>query len=481
MQLGFGMYPTVFPLDPERWTCPGHGTWHRRQCQNTPPVPGFRSLLQQNRNFRYAWISQVISEIGDHFNNIAVFSLALATTQSGLVVSGVMLARAVSAVLAAPVAGVVLDRFDRRKVMIASDLIRAVVAIAFIATIHQPRPWLLYTLSALLMFASPYFTSGRSAILPSIATADELHTANALTQTTGWTTLTIGTVAAGFSAATFGYETAFVLNSLSFLGSAWAIWQVSLGIHHHEGAKARRHEDSARAEARSPKSAASSGRPWHDFAAGLRYMRREPLILGISLLGVGWASGGGAAQILFTLFGALVFDRGPAGIGILWGSAGFGLIVGGVIAHRVGPHLTFKRYKRTVALCYLVHGGAYVLFSQAARFEVALFWIALSRAAVAISSVLNWSLLLRRVAHDYRGRVFATNESLVWSTMMLSMLAAGLASQSYDPRMIGAVSGVLSSCTAIYWIWADRVGLLKEPAPRRVETDEAEPHDPLTA
>ena len=127
-----------------------------------------------------------------------------------------------------------------------------------------------------------------------------------------------------------------------------------------------------------------------------------------------------------------------------------------------------------------MHGGAYVLFSQASRFEVALGWIALSRAAVAVSSVLNWSLLLRHVAHDYRGRVFATNESLVWSTMMLSMLAAGLASQSVDPRTIGAVSGVLSSCTAIYWIWADRVGLLKEPAPHRVETEDVEPHDPLT-
>ena len=209
-------------------------------------------------------------------------------------------------------------------------------------------------------------------------------------------------------------------------------------------------------------------------------MRREPLILGIALLGVGWASGGGAAQILFTLFGALVFDRGPAGIGILWGSAGFGLIVGGIAAHRLGPRLSFPAYKRTVALCYLVHGGAYVLFSQAARFEVALGWIALSRAAVAISSVLNWSLLLRHVAHDYRGRVFATNESLVWSTMMLSMLAAGLASKSVDPRVIGAFSGVLSSCTAIYWIWADRAGLLKEPV-RPAEADDAEPHDPLTA
>ncbi len=468
-------------------------------------MPGFRALLKQNRNFRYAWTSQVISEIGDHFNNIAVFSLALATTRSGLVVSGVMLARAVSAVLAAPVAGVVLDRVDRRTVMIASDLVRAVVAIAFIATVDQPRPWLLYTLSALLMFASPFFTSGRSAILPSIANTDELHTANSLTQTTQWTTLTIGTIAAGFSAATFGYEAAFVLNSLSFLGSAWAIWQVTLeASHNHDGAKARRRDDlrlsakSERPEAGSEVPEAGSAapeasseapearrahrvRPWHDYLDGLRYMRREPLILGISLLGVGWASGGGAAQILFSLFGELVFNRGPAGIGILWGSAGFGLIVGGVVAHRVGPRLSFRSYKRTVALCYLVHGGAYVLFSQASRFEVALGWIALSRAAVAVSSVLNWSLLLRHVAHDYRGRVFATNESLVWSTMMLSMLAAGIASQSFDPRAIGAVSGVLSSCTAIYWICADRAGLLKEPALEGEEPDDAKLHDPTTA
>jgi hypothetical protein len=210
-------------------------------------------------------------------------------------------------------------------------------------------------------------------------------------------------------------------------------------------------------------------------------MRREPLILGIALLGVGWASGGGAAQILFSIFGELVFERGPAGIGILWGAAGAGLIVGGIAAHRLGPTLSFGAYKRVIPLCYLVHGGAYILFSQAPTFAVALGWIALSRAAVAISSVLNWSLLLRHVADDYRGRVFATNESLVWSTMMLSMLAAGLASQTMDPRTIGAASGVLSSCTAIYWLWADRTGLLKEPAPRHASTDEDdEPRSEVT-
>ena len=98
--------------------------------------------------------------------------------------------------------------------MIASDLVRAVVALAFIFTIHQPRPWLLYLLSAGLMFASPFFTAGRASILPTIATHDELHAANSLTQTTQWTTLTVGAFLGGFSAA-LGFELAFVINSLS--------------------------------------------------------------------------------------------------------------------------------------------------------------------------------------------------------------------------------------------------------------------------
>ena len=110
-----------------------------------------------------------------------------------------------------------LDRLNRKRVMIASDLIRAVLALGFILTIHRHDTWLLYFLSALLMFASPFFTSGRSSILPSIATQDELHTANSLTQTTGWTTLTIGTFLGGASVASFGYEWAFVGNALSFV------------------------------------------------------------------------------------------------------------------------------------------------------------------------------------------------------------------------------------------------------------------------
>src|SRR3954464_12114459 len=102
------------------------------------------ALLRQNPNYRYTWMGQVVSEVGDYFNNIAVFALVMEKSGSGLVVSGVMLARAIPAVLAGPAAGVILDRFDCKRIMIASDLIRAGVALAFVLTIHQPRPWLLY-------------------------------------------------------------------------------------------------------------------------------------------------------------------------------------------------------------------------------------------------------------------------------------------------------------------------------------------------
>ncbi len=80
----------------------------------------FLELLRLNRNYRYTWMGQVVSEIGDHFNNIAVFALAMEITHSGLVVTGIMLARAVPAVTIGPLAGVLLDRFDRKRIMIAS-------------------------------------------------------------------------------------------------------------------------------------------------------------------------------------------------------------------------------------------------------------------------------------------------------------------------------------------------------------------------
>lgn len=412
------------------------------------PMTSLAGLLRQNRNYRYTWMAQVVSEIGDYFNNIAVFALVMERSGSGLVVSGVMLARAVSAVLAGPVAGVLLDRLDRKQIMIASDLIRAVVALAFLLTLHQPRHWLLYALSAALMFASPFFTAGRAAILPSIADTGELHAANSLTQTTQWATLTIGTLLAGFSAATLGYQWAFIINSLSFVFSAAAISRISLP----GGFRAKR--------------LAAPGHPshgWHEFRDGLRYVAGVPLMVGIAMISVGWSVGGGAAQILFALFGEKVFHHGAEGIGSLWGFAGIGLLVGGGIGHWTGRNLSFAAYKRTITLSYLLHGAAYMLFSQAESFGAALVYMMFSRIGMAVTSILNNAQLLRHTPDEFRGRVFTTMESVRWSVMMVSMSAAGIASQYFGPRTIGLVAGACGLTTAVVWAWMDWSGRLPEP------------------
>ncbi|MGA2632429.1 MAG: MFS transporter, partial [Terriglobia bacterium] len=84
--------------------------------------------------------------------------------------------------------------------------------------------------------------------------------------------------------------------------------------------------------------------------------------------------------------------------------------------------------------------------------------------------------LLRHVPDEFRGRVFSTAESLVWSTMMVSMALAGIAAQYHGPRTIGFVAGILSSTTAIFWGWANWTGKLPEPAQLGVEPEDVQVH-----
>ena len=406
-------------------------------------------LLRSNHDYRLLWTGQVISEIGDHFNNIAVFSLAIGQAHGGLMVSGVLLARALPMLVAGPLSGVLLDRLDRRQVMIASDIVRGLLALGFLFVVNDRSHMLVFLLSALLMFASPFFTAGRNAILPIVAKGEQLPAANALTQTTAWATTGLGAFFGGTAVAGLGYEWAFVLNALSFFGSALCVYLF----------RAKRGTFLPPAESRR-----REFHPHDEFMEGLGYLRSEPLLLAIALIGVGWATGGGAAQILFSVFGEKVFHRGAQGIGAIWGAAGFGLVLGGILANWLNKRLSFSDYKWTVPIAYLVHGGFYVLFALEDHFGLALVYIAISRAASATSSVVNYSKILQYADNQFRGRVFATMETLTWTTMMFSMFAAGIATESVNPRWIAVTAGILSSTTALFWSYANWRGYLRLPS-----------------
>lgn len=421
----------------------------------------YREILLRNANYRYLWSAQLVSELGDWFANVAVLGLALELTRSPLVVTGVMLASTIPAMFTGPLAGVVVDRLDRKRVLIAADLIRAVIALGFLLVQTRAQVPLIYGLIGMLTFVSLFFRAGRDALLPSIATGPELLAANALVRSTTALMLAVGGFTGGIVAGAFGYRTAFLLNALSFILSAAIVLRV-----------------------KRPASPAASSYPltfarhWADYTEGLKYIRQTPLVLGIVLLGVGWATGGGAAQILFSLFGQQVFQRGVSGIGILYSSAGVGILLGTTLASHAGHHLSFDAYKWLVGGCYLAHGLFYALFSQSPSWQGAVVMIGLSRLAIGISLVLNATQLMRVVPDGFRGRVFATAESSTLTTMMVSMTLAGFAAHFWGVRTIGLLSGILTGSTAFFWIAADRLGWLSLPALPIQE--EAEPAEDLT-
>ena len=407
-----------------------------------------RALLRQNPNYRYTWMAQVVSEIGDYFNNIAVFALVMEKSGSGLVVTGVMLSRAIPAVLAGPVAGVLLDRLDRRRIMIVSDLVRALIALAFVLTIHQPRPWLLYVLSAGLMFASPFFTAGRAAILPTIATPEELHAANSLTQTTQWATLTVGTLLAGYSAAWLGYHWAFVINSLSFVFSACAIWQIAVpgGFRVKREAAAPGHARLARVPRRPFVHAQRPADDGHgDDLGGLVDGRRRGADSVRAVRRPGLPPRGQRHRLHLGLRGHRPADRRCDRA-----------------HHR--PVGEFRRLQtHGHALVPAARRGVHAVQPGGIRTPAALVFMMFSRVGMAVTSVLNNAQLLRHTPDKFRGRVFSTMESIRWSVMIVSMAAAGIASQYVGPRTIGLVAGAFGSLTAIVWAWLDWSGRLPEP------------------
>jgi MFS family permease len=392
------------------------------------------------------WAGQIVSEVGWHFNTVAVLSLALHQTGKGSAVGAVMIARLVPMILAAPVAGVVLDRTDRKTVMVIAELSRAVTAGLLLLTIGSPNLLLLFVLNALLYFAAPFFTSGRAAILPRIVTSGELHTANTVQQTTAWLTLSGGAMLGGWMTSSLGYHAAFAFDAASFLFSAYCIAKLRSSTGFRPQIAPRRSH-------------------WaEDIREGLAYIRTTPLMLGIALGLIGWAAGGGAAQILFTLMAEQVFHRGPAGMGILWGFAGVGLVIGGVIGYQFGNRLTFKEYKHAVWIGYFIHGAAYVWFALA-DFLGAVCAITISRTAQGANNIQNRTMLLRHVPDALRGRVFAAMEAILNLTMVASLAVASVATAQYSPRQIAFVAGVLSTLSAVPWAWLTFTGRLKEPAP----------------
>ena len=406
---------------------------------------GYATLLRNNRNFRCLWIRQIISELGDWFNNIAVLALAMHLTGSGLVVSAVLLSRTVPAVLFGPAAGVLADRFKRRTLLLAADYIRAVLALGFLLVGAREQMGLAYLFGALLTAVSIFFTTAKNASIPELCAPEELMTANALTGSTTAIMQMLGGALGGFAVQGLGYRGAFTLNALSFLVSAGLI----LRIRFPELQIVRGDRKDKPSYAR-------------EFWEGLRFVRHQPIVLGLLLVGVGWATGGGAAQILFSLFAVDVYRAGESGIGILYSAAGFGIVVGATASNALFRHQSFAVTKWVIGISMVLTGVFYSIFSFTQTLWAGVLWIALSRVVMGINNIIGTTLLMNTVPADFRGRTFSVKESVVIFSMVVSMLLAGIAQRYVGPHSIALVAGILTLLTGVLWLAANWAGVYSQ-------------------
>ncbi len=147
----------------------------------TTPAVGVRDLLRIH-DFRRIWGAQAISDIGDGLTNLTLFIVVLGLTGSTAAIALVAIALAVPMILVGPIAGVFVDRWDRRRVMLVSDLLRAAIVLGFIVAVAADQLWLLYLLAVAHATVGTFFTPARMALLPLVVPEEGLLAANSLTQ-----------------------------------------------------------------------------------------------------------------------------------------------------------------------------------------------------------------------------------------------------------------------------------------------------------
>src|SRR5215204_1710455 len=317
----------------------------------------YTQLLRRNRSFRRLWFGQVISELGNWFNFIASLGLVRVVSHAAPEVTTILiLSRLVPFTLFAPLAGAFVDRWSRRAVMIATDLLRVIVALGFLLVRRPEDLWLAYLCSALLSFFGTFFEAAKNAAVPNITGERDLLAGNALMFSSRFLLMSVGAALGGWTAAYVGYAAAFVINAISFVGSAYSVWLVP------------------DAETRSKKTGDATKEPrslyrgyWSDMREGWTYIVKHAPVATILGINIVWAVGGGANNLIADRLGGVVCagENGisaDAAVAAFYFAGGFGLFIGMMIARRVGGFFEVK--KRTVAFIgwsLLLQGIVYAL------------------------------------------------------------------------------------------------------------------------
>lgn len=435
-----------------------------KSLESIQPI-GYIELLRGNHAFRQLWLGQVVSQMGDWFNTIALYTMILNLTGSGRDVGLLLVARFLPSFVFGPLSGVFADRFSRRSIMIVSDLLRALVVLGFLLVRRADQLWIVYVLTVLQLGLSTFFEPAKTAAIPSIVSDRELVAANAISSVTWSVMLTLGAAIGGVLTGWLGTDVAFVLDSLTYLLSAALVASVRLP----------KRPDRVKAKLTVGRALGVT-----QTIEGARYVKHRPRVLALLLVKPAWGLGGGILTLL-AVFGERIFPVGKSaatGIGVLFAARGIGTAVGPIVARRVAGEGK-KRMLTTIGISFLIGGLGYIAFGSTPSFMVALLVLGLAHTGGSILWVFSTVMLQRDVDDNFRGRVFAAELALLTLTMAASNYMTGELLDRFhlSPRLVTVGIGILFLIPGLIWFvtqrWWDRGERDQTPDLRLVDTESA--------
>jgi MFS family permease len=375
-----------------------------------------------NARFLRLWIGQGTSFVGDAVSMVALVVLVVEITGSASAVGGALVARLLPTI-ASPLAGVVADRVDRRVVLVASDLARAVLVLGLVFARDLAT---IYVLVFLMGLARTVFNPTVRAAFPSVVGGGDLTRANALISGTFSTSIMVGPALGGLLVATVGVDVAFVLDAVTYLVSAILLSTVPMP-------RPRRESEQEAGFVR-------------ELRSGFGYLlgARVPLAVVV-----------GAFLTILTINATVpaevflakeTFGAGDAGYGLLVGLWGGGMVLGSAMMAVLGDRINLVLM---YFLSIFVGASALVGTGLAPAFVLALVALTVEGAATGIDNVATDTILQQRVPEAFLGRVFSIRFLSYSAGEALAYPAGGLLVDAVGPRSTYILAGIATAAAGL--------------------------------
>jgi len=432
--------PTTKPMDPQP-----------ERASTTISLSAYLRLVRVNRNFRRLWLAQIVSEIGDWFYTLAIYSLLLQLTGRASSVALALVLQVLPQTLIGPAAGVINDRVSRKRVMIIADVVRMVVVFAMLLVRSRSTVWLVYPLLLLETLMAAFFEPARTSVIPNITDREDVLVANTLSSVTWSVNLLIGASVGGVVAALFGRNAVFLLNALSFLLSALLIRGMKFDEPHAQASAPLRLRD------------AIDLSPVLD---GIRYVRKDR-----RLLTVVFAKAGelmiGPSWVLFTVMGNGYFHfhlpridpqrTAMLGMSLLLGARGIGAIVGPMFSARWAGH-SDRRLRLGILFGYVTIGIGYFGLGWSPNIWIACVCIILAHCGGSTVWVFSTTILQLNTEDRFRGRVFSADLGFSMLTIAIGAYVCGFfLDRGVSVQVVACSTGIIMILPALLWAWGMRL------------------------